>query len=887
MSDWKRVALLFSSHDFPGARRLLESILSRTQNPETVHEMLLSAASGTFAPRGRFSQRDIDMAFLVKSLGGPMLLYAMQKGAGFASTSTVQREANVPQVLASCGIPSTAEVHTNISEQLSSSVRPPCARPSTWCALPGNTLMFDDVSVDPKARYCKQRDRMLGFCREHVHTIETRVMSKAVIDAARTALWETKTVHFATNATVVALGSFINYEHYEPVPLVLSGTDNSETAETLQAWIVMTLDVYDKHPSGATLHGPIWVLASDGASLYRKAKYLICSKADLINVGPQLFEILSELPGLNLSCSETGIVGGCDPKHVFKRFGTLLRNEKGFRCGRSTLMAASILKHLASLPGISLDEARMLFDPTDKQNVPKAVKLVETLKSLEYDTSLLTGVANEREAIVFLSKTLVYFVEPFIRPKWSLSDQLLSLATFSHLAFGLWRMHGSQCFTGALYADTQAVVKSIFFTTGRMQLIDGDLRFYIILEGTDRLEGLFGHVRGLNHDRNFDLLSLSERLAIAAGIAAALLRNPDLDRGHRRMDLSDVSGLDHVNIESWIGNVQVKFANLKVIWAKARSIAERLLRNFFGMDSISIMAWLKEHDVDMSCPNGEVVGTSITKDDARTEEERSTPVEAVTAVPESMQAISERDLVEIIPPSSELQAYSDEDDMSEHDRLAACEQAENVEDHNSNLQEQPLVLLSSSSVASDTAAYVMDWAAPGTSLTITIDGKNYYKSTLVPTLTEKGSRRVTQRTLRSQGLTLRKMQGHSRFEDMSKLTNADTIRAKDPVAALALSGSCPILVVLEIVSFHVGSHSAKPLYEISIEEFYEKLENIQITVQILELSRISTENGGYWTWTRGYICTDSTITDGRITRANYTLQLAASLVRPLALSMHT
>jgi hypothetical protein len=48
--------------------------------------------------------------------------------------------------------------------------------------------------------------------------------------------------------------------------------------------------------------------------------------------------------------------------------------------------------------------------------------------------------------------------------------------------------------TGALYADTQATVKNIIFTISRLQKIDPTSKFYILHEGTDQLEHVFGAV---------------------------------------------------------------------------------------------------------------------------------------------------------------------------------------------------------------------------------------------------------------------------------------------------------------------------------------------------------------------------------------------------------
>lgn len=79
---------------------------------------------------------------------------------------------------------------------------------------------------------------------------------------------------------------------------------------------------------------------------------------------------------------------------------------------------------------------------------------------------------QRRETLVFFADILGYFVRPFIDVKMDLAEQLECLATYAFSTAYLWNMHGTACITGALYADSQAVVKNIIFTTARMQLID-------------------------------------------------------------------------------------------------------------------------------------------------------------------------------------------------------------------------------------------------------------------------------------------------------------------------------------------------------------------------------------------------------------------------------
>ena len=97
------------------------------------------------------------------------------------------------------------------------------------------------------------------------------------------------------------------------------------------------------------------------------------------------------------------------------------------------------------------------------------------------------------------ANSLGYFVLPFIIIEKTLSQQLELLSTFSHLAAAMFIVHGVACLTGALYADAQSIVKNIFITVARLQVTDRTLNFYILLEGTDRLENLFCECRTQDH----------------------------------------------------------------------------------------------------------------------------------------------------------------------------------------------------------------------------------------------------------------------------------------------------------------------------------------------------------------------------------------------------
>ena len=128
--------------------------------------------------------------------------------------------------------------------------------------------------------------------------------------------------------------------------------------------------------------------------------------------------------------------------------------------------------------------------------------------------------------------------------------------------------HGSDSLTNALYADTQATVKNIIFTVAQMKAVDPDKDLYVLLEGTDQLEGLFGDCQTQDHARNFDIEQLGQKFGVATLIHSTMQCNPDLDTGHHRLSLKNVTGIDHINPKSWQGKVKVGDVDLQAVWKK-------------------------------------------------------------------------------------------------------------------------------------------------------------------------------------------------------------------------------------------------------------------------------------------------------------------------------
>ena len=181
----------------------------------------------------------------------------------------------------------------------------------------------------------------------------------------------------------MAIAPYARSDFYSPTPVVLSPSDKTEKGKDLAFWIQITLDAWKTHPLGEKVHGPIWAYASDGDACFRVARYLLCMKVE-INPESLLSALLSPLVVFNHYSSPDGVVGTCDPKHIMKRFATLMRNPQGIMIFDDNLLPINIVTHLSNFGGMSRAKARQLLDPSDKQNVPKAVSLVQTLEQLSH-----------------------------------------------------------------------------------------------------------------------------------------------------------------------------------------------------------------------------------------------------------------------------------------------------------------------------------------------------------------------------------------------------------------------------------------------------------------------------------------------------------------------
>jgi hypothetical protein len=102
--------------------------------------------------------------------------------------------------------------------------------------------------------------------------------------------------------------------------------------------------------------------------------------------------------------------------------------------------------------------------------------------------------------------------------------------------------------------------------------------------------------------------------------------------------------------KSWEGKVCVGDVNLKDQWNKGQKEAEKILRKFYEHE-FDFKKQFSSTQYDILMPRGNYVSVQATSDDARSEEERTTPLPRPKAISES--ASLQTDSVEHIADTEE------------------------------------------------------------------------------------------------------------------------------------------------------------------------------------------------------------------------------------------
>ncbi len=164
-----------------------------------------------------------------------------------------------------------------------------------------------------------------------------------------------------------------------------------------------------------------------------------------------------------------------------------------------------------------------LLNPNDKQDVYLAVSLLREIWSLgDAPPNSTPTFVQGRKVLRIYGHFVKNLTMPYICVDYTLSEQLISLSAAVHLALYLYTDSWART-ANQTYVNLMIMIKNVYFCVAKYKVDMPKGKFYIILLGTDQLEGFFALVRcAVGTDSNINILQLGNCATGLTQIAAIL-----------------------------------------------------------------------------------------------------------------------------------------------------------------------------------------------------------------------------------------------------------------------------------------------------------------------------------------------------------------------------
>lgn len=179
----------------------------------------------------------------------------------------------------------------------------------------GYTLLIDEIALEERPRFDVSRDAVIGISRESASLCDLSPVTLESLHGIADGLQD-RSITRAKEATVVSLAAF-DGEHYSPIPILLSGTDKTETERPQSQILNLIIDTWDQSEHGQSFYGDIWSIASDGDATRRKALHRLFM-CETLSPSDDLYHLLGGMPLMNLNCGKKARTLEIDFKHKFK-----------------------------------------------------------------------------------------------------------------------------------------------------------------------------------------------------------------------------------------------------------------------------------------------------------------------------------------------------------------------------------------------------------------------------------------------------------------------------------------------------------------------------------------------------------------------------------------
>jgi hypothetical protein len=251
--------------------------------------------------------------------------------------------------------------------------------------------------------------------------------------------------------------------------------------------------------------------------------------------------------------------------------GTTSRSAEGMLLAGRKINVALLIQDMRE-ERIDTWKISSLLKPHDAQNVACAVELILTLRRMGEswkDRTLNPSQRDRRRSLAVFGHFYGSFLEAHINRQLSLSQQLRLLSKYSHLGVILFKVAGTRLMPSQLYADSMSCAKNAFVTVIKQQKLDGTQRVFLILEGSDPLEELYGVIRMMGgHNPNFDTNGFCDLANGALDLTAVFARYPEWRAAIRRLSVSVSVGkaADLQRVRDWQGDLIADHADPELEW---------------------------------------------------------------------------------------------------------------------------------------------------------------------------------------------------------------------------------------------------------------------------------------------------------------------------------
>ena len=520
----QRFMVLLSQNNVPRVKELISVALKCNRSINYIVDKVSAAIEGVY--RARPSEEDKDLAFVVLKIGGPSLLSILCRANKLPSCSTAYR---IGKQMSELECPVTMSVAACVEKNL---------EVPYFLTSYSSSLKMDETFLSPKLRYNAKSNCMQGICYQHAPS----------------------NLQFDTYADLETISQKIrNEECHVPKECLVVGfnrIDSKSKFNVILAWPTCAKDDYDgtfkiistssreyKKQTGK----PLMNICTDGDAARRIVVHKYCDKT-LSPLSP-LYDTVSDIPLLDLSCGPYDETVSYDPKHLVKRCWCASIN--GTVKINGVIITNDDLRQLLLLTESNSLIVDHLVKPKDKRNVPNPTKfMLAFIKATRNESSALPyRLQGFKAELLLLSYVFEALLSFYTFTDASISTQIKSFSIGAHCLLYLYRQNKTNMLSNQLVHDIQATFQDAIFCCCKVKEYAPEEPLYLVKNGTDPEEAFFGVVRAKNKNCNLDSLEFIHCASALSQVDHIIMnKHPEWSKSSR---LSKRLCLDYSGVDSW------------------------------------------------------------------------------------------------------------------------------------------------------------------------------------------------------------------------------------------------------------------------------------------------------------------------------------------------